>query len=550
MKANRFRKSMLAFTLAVSATLALTSHGLAQLSGNYTINPAIATGGRNFKSFTAAMSALGQQGVSAPVVFVVVSGTITESWTLPKFQGGSTTNTVTFRSMVPGFLKLSKLHGGASDIVTIQPGVSNVIFDGLVFEKATQGGAIFGTTGSSPNQQNIVNVTVRNCFFENGLAGHMLNNRPGYGVIYFTGSGSPVNWLIHDNQFNLGPLQYGLYLSLFRNSQIYRNKFDLQGTVRGLYFINYNNSQNQIYNNIFTGRTSSSTSAVVVHMAASNSNNDFTHNTIAVNTPGWALQTFGHANNNYNRIYSNIFAITGAGGGIAMTIGTTALHHFQSDGNLFFIQSKKIGRILTTNYTSLTAWQNATAALPRGAADKNSVVGDPKFVSATDLHLQTTSPAIGKGRAFAGRFLAQEDFDGYRRGTKQDCGAYEVAAWISYDSGCPGAGNKTPVLSVGGNIGVGDQASIDVSNARANSRAALAIGLSKTAISLGGSCTLLNQPLILLFVQTDGSGKHSLPVAVPTSATLTGVKAYVQYGIADPAAAGGIATTQGGTIRF
>ncbi|MHC4813707.1 MAG: hypothetical protein ACYTFN_11475 [Planctomycetota bacterium] len=56
--------------------------------------------------------------------------------------------------------------------------------------------------------------------------------------------------------------------------------------------------------------------------------------------------------------------------------------------------------------------------------------------------------------------------------------------------------------------------------------------------------------MILLFVQTDGSGKHSLPVAVPTSATLTGVKAYVQYGIADPAAAGGIATTQGGTIRF
>jgi hypothetical protein len=71
-----------------------------------------------------------------------------------------------------------------------------------------------------------------------------------------------------------------------------------------------------------------------------------------------------------------------------------------------------------------------------------------------------------------------------------------------------------------------------------------------TRARLGGSCTLLNQPLILLFVQTDGSGKHSLPVAVPTSATLTGVKAYVQYGIADPAAAGGIATTQGGTIRF
>jgi len=549
MKANRPSR-LLALTFAATAMLALASHGFAQLAGNYSINPGSATGGTNFKSFADAMKALGQQGVKGPVVFAVISGTITESWTIPKFQGGSTTNTVTIRSLVPGFLKLSKLRGGTSDIVTIQPGVSNVIFDGLVFEQATQGGAIFGTTGSSPNQQNIVNVTVRNCFFENGLAGHAINNRTGYGVIHFTGSGSPVNWLIHDNQFNLGAINYGLYLSLFRNSQMFRNKFDLQGTLYGLYFINYNNSQNQIYNNIFTGKTSTNASAVVVHMGASNSNNDFTHNTIAVNTSGWALQTFGHNNNNYNRIYSNIFAITGTGGGISMPISIASLHHLQSDGNLFFIQSNKIGRILTTNYTTLTAWQSATSGLPRGTADKNSVVGDPKFVSATDLHLQTKSPAIGKGRVFSGRFLAVDDYDLYQRGTKQDCGAYEVAAWISYGSGCPGTGNKTPVLSVGGNLGLGDTASVDVSSARANSRTALTIGLSKATINLGGSCILLNQPLVLLFVQTDGLGKYSLPVFVPTTAVLLGVEAVVQYGIADPAAAGGIATTQGVAIRL
>lgn len=529
--------------------LGLTSYGSAQLSGNYTINPAAATGGTNFKTFTDAMNALGKQGVSGPVVFSVSSGTITESWTIPVFPGGSTTNTVTIRSVVPGFLKLTKLRGGNTDIITIPGGVSNVILDGLVFEQASQGGAIFGDS-NSPNTLDIVNVTVMNCTFENGLAGHAINNNTGYGVIHFSGSKSPVNWLIHDNQFNLPAINYGLYLSLFRNSQMFRNRFDLQGTLYGLYFINYNNSQNQIYNNIFTGKTSSSASAVVVHMAASNSNNDFTHNTILVETPGWALMTFGHNNNNYNRIYSNIFAITGAGGGIAMTISTTSLHHFQSDGNLFFIQSGKIGRILTTDYTSLSSWQQGTSALPRGTADKNSVVGDPKFVSATDLHLQTTSPAIGKGLVFSGRFLAAEDYDLYQRGTKQDCGAYEVAAWISYGPGCSGTGNQTPLLSVGGNLGSGEQISVDLSNARASSNTALTIGLNKATINLGGSCVLLNQPLLLLFVQTDPSGKYSLPVSIPTSAVLTGIETYVQFGVADPAAAGGIATSDGVGIRL
>ena len=136
------------------------------------------------------------------------------------------------------------------------------------------------------------------------------------------------------------------------------------------------------------------------------------------------------------------------------------------------------------------------------------------------------------------------------RGSKQDMGAFETAAWISYDSGCPGTGQKTPVMSVGGNLAPGEKTSLDCSNARASASAALTIGLKKATLNLGGGCVLLNQPLLLLFLTTNGGGSVSVPATIPASVVLTGVEIYVQYGIADSAAAAGIATSQGVAVRL
>ena len=146
--------------------------------------------------------------------------------------------------------------------------------------------------------------------------------------------------------------------------------------------------------------------------------------------------------------------------------------------------------------------------------------------------------------------MPKTDYDGYVRGTKLDIGAFETTGYLPYGRGCPGTGNKTPVLSFGGNIAPGDKTSVDLSNARASSQVALTVGLNKAAINLGGSCTLLNQPLILLFRMSSATGTASLPVTIPMSVKIRGVTVYAQYGAADPSSAGGIAVTDGAGIRM
>lgn len=66
------------------------------LSGAYTINPA-GSGGSNFTSFTAAVTAL-NCGITGPITFNVAPGTYTEQIVIPPVAGASATNKVTFQS--------------------------------------------------------------------------------------------------------------------------------------------------------------------------------------------------------------------------------------------------------------------------------------------------------------------------------------------------------------------------------------------------------------------------------------------------------------------
>jgi gliding motility-associated-like protein len=67
------------------------------VSGTYTINSAVVTGGTNFQSFSDAVSFI-ECGVSGPVVFNVVtgSGPYDEQVVIPAIPGASATNTITF----------------------------------------------------------------------------------------------------------------------------------------------------------------------------------------------------------------------------------------------------------------------------------------------------------------------------------------------------------------------------------------------------------------------------------------------------------------------
>jgi hypothetical protein len=524
-----------------AAVLALAGICQSQLSGTYTINPT-STGTRNFKTFGAAISMLGNVGVSGPVVLNVTTGVFKESWQIPIIKGTSKTNTVTFQGMAPTpSVILTRLQGGTTHIIDLLKGTNNIVISGFDFVSTVKGLAIIAA-------DQVTNIEIKNCRFGTGIIG----DAAGRGHIYVNGLDTSNDWSIHDNEFNFGAYKHGIFMARVRRHLMYRNRFRMNGTEVGVYWtdllFNSNQSRNIVYNNLFTGKTSTSVNACAINMAGGSVNNDICFNTISINTDGYAIWAFGFQGG-WNRFYGNIISVTGkTGGGIYITVGSR--NWWQSDGNLYFIQSGVIGRIVARIYKGLINWQTATGPHPNGAQDMNSVEGDPKFRSATDFHLLGSSPAIGKAATFKGYFVPKTDYDGWVRGTKLDMGLYETTGYRPYGQGCPGTGNKTPVLSFAGNIGPGDMTSMDLTNARANSRVALTVGLNQATIGLGGSCTLLNQPLILLFMQSSATGTVSLPATISSSTVILGATVYVQYGVADPAAPGGIAVTEGAGVRI
>jgi hypothetical protein len=70
-----------------------------------------------------------------------------------------------------------------------------------------------------------------------------------------------------------------------------------------------------------------------------------------------------------------------------------------------------------TFYSTLSTWRTATSQ------DANSLSVDPLFVSATDLHLQSTSPVKNVGVAVAG---VTDDYDSENRDANPDMGADEL----------------------------------------------------------------------------------------------------------------------------
>lgn len=93
--------------VAYSKPAQLTMNG-GLMAGDYTIDPAVATGSGNFQSFKEAVAAM-QCGIEGAVRFLVVPGTYNERVRVPKIPGASETATVTF---------LSKDYNATSVIVT------------------------------------------------------------------------------------------------------------------------------------------------------------------------------------------------------------------------------------------------------------------------------------------------------------------------------------------------------------------------------------------------------------------------------------------------
>jgi len=108
---------------------------------------------------------------------------------------------------------------------------------------------------------------------------------------------------------------------------------------------------------------------------------------------------------------------------------------------------------------------------------------------------------------------------------------------VTYDKGCPGAGNVTPVLSHRGSTKLGSGVLfLDLTKARASARTILAIGLKCQNFRLNTGCTLNPSLDILVFNTTSSTGTMTVAGSVPKDTKLRGLTIYTQFAVDDPKA--------------
>lgn len=153
---NRKLSSLLLLLLTVLGS----TYTHAQLAGGtYTINSAAATGGTNYASFTAAISAM-SLGITGPVVFNVVagSGPYTEQVTIGNITGASAANTIKFNGNGATVqYSASATYNG----VLMMNGAKFVKFDSLTFKGLN---ATYGTGAILYNA--CANDSITRCTFD------------------------------------------------------------------------------------------------------------------------------------------------------------------------------------------------------------------------------------------------------------------------------------------------------------------------------------------------------------------------------------------------
>jgi parallel beta-helix repeat protein len=406
-------RRFLALTAVISALIAVPA--AAQLSGAYTVDNTLPTGSGNYNSFTDAVTALVAQGVSAPVTMNVFNGAGPYvGFGIPTaITGASSTNTITFIA-APGNSPVVSGPAGANvqtiklgTAATAGSGPNHIRLVGLTVQGAPSGAAILA---AGCDNIRISGCTVLNC---------------GTGIYFvFT-----VNSVIEDCDISgcgmtpgtPGAATYVGGITTYSSANfnlIQRNRVH-DCPANGIFMGAGGSNTAQVWNNVvinnfvwncpgastypggialrrITNSTVSNNS--VVMPAGSNSNGlHITASTLAVTPPvGPAAE-----------ISNNIIRHEGTGACVGFDVTTAVVplvfdyNHYDAAG------TGPVGRVGTTNFVTLAAWQACTAPNLAGK-EVNSIAGPAGFLSSTDLHITPASAAFNSGSTVA---LVADDID-------------------------------------------------------------------------------------------------------------------------------------------
>ena len=445
------------------------------MGGAYTINPAVATGGTNYNSFTDAVSALNTCGIGSSVSFTVSPGSYNEVVSLGQVLGSSATNTITFDGVSAGQCTLWQAYTATNQSVIKLDGTDYITFKNMTID-ASQGTYGYGiwltneanhveisdnviltntTTLSSYNigvllsgssyttYSNSANfVDVHDNLISGGYYGARINGISTSAFItqisftdnvitdfYYTGiySRYTANTDYSFNQISArlpgSTGGYGIY-SYYNDSSytVEGNRIHSTGNY-GIYLGYQNQSatttNNRVVNNMAGSAFQTSGTAYAMYLL-NVKNADVIHNSLQVAWQnGYALYLGGSTgscigNRLLNNSFSNLNGSTSTGG--AVNISNMQMITL-SDYNNFFSTGGRYIYVANNNFNTLS-WYN----LAYSTHDQNSVEINPRHVSSTDLHV-VCSDLDGLGTPVATVGL---DIDGDTRSTTApDIGADE-----------------------------------------------------------------------------------------------------------------------------
>jgi pectin methylesterase-like acyl-CoA thioesterase len=430
------------------------------LSGTYTINKL----NGDLKGVDEAVTILKNGGVSGPVVFSIDAGTYTGQYQLQQIPGSSSTNTVTFqasgeagsvileyrasyqsnyifhidKSSNVTFKKLTfkPLDATYSTSIHIQKGASSIIFDSNIFDASSSASVSssrthinIATETSSPDRT-LVNrgLVVKNNIFKGGAYG-----------IFSTSSGSPDSGLVvlknnFDNQYAAGvglynqsffsitentissTSSYSTYSGIFVSSNvsdfiIERNKIEIVAG-RGIY--SYASSfgseycrKGKIFNNFIS--INGTASSIGIYMSYVRLI-DVVHNNVCSKSAQSSSYSLYAISSDTVNVLNNIFY----GDGASYYLWSNGAN-FVSDYNCFYLKGD--GQFSSQSVST----KDFNEYKIRSNFDKHSILSDPLYKSATDLHV---SKAVLKNN---GIYFPEvtTDIDGEQRNNPPCIGADE-----------------------------------------------------------------------------------------------------------------------------
>jgi CARDB/Right handed beta helix region/Secretion system C-terminal sorting domain len=425
------------------------SAALAPLAGSYTVG---ATGA--YLSPAAAAADVSVRGISAPVSFVIQTGTYTGTITLTTVAGTNAANRVRFVAQTGNAadvtLQAPALNSDGSDAVVRLDGARYVDFDSLTIFAGTtsaNSGSLAWMLNSSRNNrfQNVAfnsqgqtrmairalggvqdSLEVRNCQFTLPKAFCYIMNlgggstyegaiiqgntaQCGAGSNGMSFGGAATNVTIQANTITMGGNGSPLIVNSVANLTLRGNKFSGGSTVIDL----ESGTGGLVANNMASG----SGYGMILNNPAPIT---VAFNTISTSSTNACIYVI---NSVASRITLKNNILAAPGGSPALVLSTAANGAIaSSDYNDLYATGMPLAQFGTTNYATLASLRAGTGF------ETHSVFANPGFVSVADLH--STAPAINNSGTPLGSVL--DDIDGdVRSVSTPDIGADEFSTSLT-----------------------------------------------------------------------------------------------------------------------